>query len=155
MQKGMCDELVALLGERELEGRSQFSASVAEHSDAFYAIDLAWCLTELGEETRAKNLASLLLDANDRALADGLPLHRFGVDYVFVQVAAGDPAGAVATLNKLLDAGQLDYRVYYAWPHFRVLQGREDFQALKLKHLKRVNAERALLDWPAVEDTGL
>ena len=96
-----------------------------------------------------------LLDANDRALADGLPLHRLGVDHVFVQVAAGDPAGAVATLNKLLDAGQLAYRVYYAWPHFRVLQGREDFQALKLKHLKRVNAERALLDWPAVEDTGL
>jgi TolB-like protein len=155
LEKGMCEEVVALLGERELEGRSRFRATFAEHSDEFYAVDLAWCLSELGEQARAGKLANALLAANEQALADGLPLHWLNLDYVFAQVAAGDAAGAVATLEARLASGHLHYRDHNLWPHFRSLQGREDYQALKVKHLEKVNAERAALGWPAVQDTGL
>ena len=154
-RKGDCAEVISLLEAKNLENRPAYGRLVTDHSDESYALDLAWCLWREGETERARSLARELIRPMQRDLNNGTPPDYIGDELAILQMLLGEERAAVGTLERLLATGRFYFREYYFRPYEEMLGGRADFQSLKARHLARVNAERASLGWPAVEDTGL
>lgn len=150
-----CEEVIELLASLHLEDRALYAIPVEGHDENSYAIRLAWCLQQVGEQERAGALADKLMALIELAMEKGTPVHYPDVDLATLELARGDRQAALRWLQALYDSGRLYHRALLGTPYLQPLASSEEFQNIRKQSLQRVNEERAKLGWEPVEDVGL
>ncbi len=148
---GRCADLLSALGHRGLEALADFGDPIDRQGVFSEAGEYAFCLKEVGEDTRAEALAGRLLDYFDKAVAAGLRSRDWVERRALLLLILDRQKESVDALREVYELHWLPPGDFYYFDRLygQSLSEREDYRQLYGEIEQKMNRERAKLGWPA------